>query len=302
MRMNLERLHLFLRIVDAGTLSAAARLSHLTQPALSRSLKLLEEELGVPLFARRGRGLVLTASGRALVPKARALLATAEGVAREVGRSAERAYFDLRLGAIDSVATYLLPTALPRLQRRFPTLAIKLHAGRTASLLSRVRQGELDFAIVAHSGPPPDAASQRLGPYELSHYGRRDRFPALARARTYADLTAFPLVEIEATAGQPSLIGDRTSHYAVAQNLYLVKTLILCGFGVGELLDFVLSPSEAKALCRAQVPHDPHCALFVVSAKTWNGPTEQQIARALVETVTRSLAKRRTGARSTRRR
>jgi DNA-binding transcriptional LysR family regulator len=302
MRMNLERVQLFLRIVDAGTLSAAARLSHLTQPALSRSLKLLEEELGVPLFYRRGRGLVLSASGRALVPKARALLATAESVAREVGRSAERAYFDLRLGAVDSVATYLLPGSLPRLQARFPTLAIKLYADRTAHLLSRVRQGELDFAVVAHSGPPPDAASQRLGPYELSYYGRKDRFPTLAKARTYSDLEAFPLIEIEATQGQPSLIGDRTATFAVAQNLYLVKTLVVSGFGVGELLDFVLSPAEAETLCRARVPHDPHCALFVVSAKTWTGPLEQKIAGALAETLTRSLAARRKGARSTRRR
>src|SRR5262245_39462356 len=154
--MDLERLSHFLRIVEAGSLSAAAHRVHLTQPALSRNLRLLEEELGTPLFLRQGRGLVLTAAGRALVPRARVLLDEADAVARDVGRTAERDYHDLRLGAVDSVATYLLPGVLTRLQEAFPRLAVKLVVGRTASLLDRLRGGALDLAVVAHSGPPAD--------------------------------------------------------------------------------------------------------------------------------------------------
>ncbi len=111
--MDLDRLRVFLQIVDSGSMSAAARVVHLTQPALSRTLKLLEDEVGVQLFDRRGRALVLTAGGRALVPRGRALLAESERVAREVGRSAQRSYFDVRLGTVDSVATYLLPELVP---------------------------------------------------------------------------------------------------------------------------------------------------------------------------------------------
>src|SRR5687768_6379547 len=117
--MNLERLRVFLQIVDCGSMSAAARAVHLTQPALSRTLKLLEDEVRVPLFERRGRALVLTAGGRALVPRARALLAASEQLALETRRASERAYFDVRIGAVDSVATYLFPAALPALRRTF---------------------------------------------------------------------------------------------------------------------------------------------------------------------------------------
>ena len=66
--MNLERLELFLKIVDTGSVSGAGREANLTQPAVSRSLKLLEEEIGSDLFDRQGRGLLLTAAGRALIP------------------------------------------------------------------------------------------------------------------------------------------------------------------------------------------------------------------------------------------
>src|SRR3954468_13831481 len=133
--MNLDRLRVFLQIVDSGSMSAAARAVHLTQPALSRTLKLLEDDIGVPLFDRRGRALVLTAGGRALVPRARALIAESERVALEVGRSADRSYFDVRLGTVDSVATCLVPQLLPALRRALPGLAVKLSTARTAMLL-----------------------------------------------------------------------------------------------------------------------------------------------------------------------
>src|SRR4030095_9895477 len=133
--MNLERIKLFLAVVDSGSLTAAARVAHLTQPAISRSLKLLEEEIQAPLFERRGRGVALTAAGRALVPRARELLACAADVPHEVGRVAKRDYHDLRLGTVESVATFLVPNFVPAVQREFPKLVLRLEAARTAKLL-----------------------------------------------------------------------------------------------------------------------------------------------------------------------
>ena len=101
--MNLDRLEVFLRIVETGSMGAASRVLHLTQPALSHSLKLLEEELGTPLFERQGRGLVLTAAGRALEPRARALLESAQAIARDVGRTAAQRYHDLRIGTVEKI-------------------------------------------------------------------------------------------------------------------------------------------------------------------------------------------------------
>lgn len=290
--MNLDRLRVFLQIVDSGSMSAAARAVHLTQPALSRTLKLLEEEVGVPLFDRRGRALVLTAGGRALVPRGRALLAESERVAREVGRSADRSYFDLRLGTVDSVATYLLPHLLPALRREFPELAVKLSTARTALLLRRVRSGDLDLGIVAHSGPPPDARVHHLGPYRLQFYGRRDLFPRLREARTETDVQSFPVVEIDPGHGEPSLVPDDALSYAVASNVATVKALVLAGFGVGDLPQFMLTAEEEAALVRAEVPHDPDCNLYLVVAPRWTGSTEARIEATITRTLARRMARR----------
>jgi DNA-binding transcriptional LysR family regulator len=287
--MNLERLRVFLQIVDSGSMSAAARAVHLTQPALSRALRLLEEEVGVPLFERRGRTLVLTAGGRALVPRGRALLAESERLALETRRSAERSYFDLRLGTVDSVATYLFPKTLPALRRAFPELAVKLSTARTSILLGRLRAGELDLAIIAHSGAPPATRARRLGAYDLQFYGRRDLYPRLRTAKSEAEVQSFPVVEINPGHGEPSLVPQDAFSYAVASNVATVKALVLAGFGVGDLPDFMLSPEERKTLCRAQVPHDPDCGLFLVAAPHFTGATEQRLEATLARALSTNL-------------
>ncbi len=287
--MNLDRLRVFLQIVDSGSMSAAARAVHLTQPALSRTLRLLEQEVGVQLFERRGRALVLTAGGRALVPRGRALLADSERLALETRRSAERAYFDLRVGTVDSVATYLFPRGLPALRRAFPALAVKLSTARTSVLLGRIRAGTLDLAIVAHSGPPPGADARLLGAYRLQFFGVRDLYPKLRGAKTETDIQAFPVVEIDPGHGEPSLVPEAAFSYAVASNVATVKALVLAGFGVGELPDFMLSADERRTLARAQVPHDPDCGLFLVSAPHFNGATETRIADVLARTLSARL-------------
>jgi DNA-binding transcriptional LysR family regulator len=289
--MNLDRLRVFLQIVDSGSMSAAARAVHLTQPALSRTLRLLEQEVGVPLFERRGRALVLTAGGRALVPRGRGLLADSERLALETRRSAERSYFDVRLGTVDSVATYLFPRTLPELRRTFPGLAVKLSTARTSVLLGRVRAGAIDLAIVAHSGPPPGQGVRRLGRYALQFYGRRDLFPRLRAAKNETDIQAFPVVEIDPGHGEPSLVPADAFSYAVASNVATVKSLVLAGFGVGDLPDFMLTREEGRALVSAQVPHDPDCGLFLVSAPHFNGATEARIESVLARALSAHLGR-----------
>ena len=281
--MNLDRLEVFLRIVETGSMGAASRVLHLTQPALSHSLKLLEEELGTPLFERQGRGLVLTAAGRALEPRARALLEAAQAIARDVGRTAAQRYHDLRVGTVDSVATFLVPHVLGRVRRGFPELAIKLTTARTLELLRRVTTSELDCAIVAWSGIPESARAERLGPYTLRFWGRKDRFGALARATTEEAVREFPIVEIEALPGQGSMIRKDAPSFAISGSLASVKALVLAGFGVGAMLDFMLAPAERSKLVHARVPHDPDCALYLVSAPTRTGATERKLDAALAD-------------------
>jgi DNA-binding transcriptional LysR family regulator len=278
---------MFLQVVDVGTVRGAAAVVHLTQPAVSRNIKLLEEQLGAELFRRQGRGLTLTAAGRALVPRARQLLEASRQAAHEVVRSAERDYFDVRLGVIDSVATFLLPEALAGLRKKFPDLVIRLNTSRTATLLERVRSGDLDLVVVAHEGPPADARASRAGSYDLQFYGCKERFPGLSRATTVEDLASFPVVEIEPPPGTAGAMPPETMSYARASNLATVKAMVLAGFGVGDLVSFTLAPLERKRLVAARIPHSEDCGVYVVGSPNWSGETEQAIENALVEQIAR---------------
>jgi L-asparaginase/Glu-tRNA(Gln) amidotransferase subunit D len=73
----------------------------------------------------------------------------------------------------------------------------------------------------------------------------------------------FPIVEIEPGYGEPGLVPKDALSYAVASNVATVKALVLAGFGVGEIPNFMLTSAEISTLAFAHVPHDPKCGLFL---------------------------------------
>lgn len=286
--MDTARLDLFIRIVDTGSVSAAAREVHLSQPAASRNLQALEEDFGALLFERQGRRLVLTGAGRALLPRARALL-DAVGVARaEVERTQVRGYHDIRIGTVDSIGTYVMPAVLPKLRDSFEDLGVKLVTSRTATLLERL-DSDVDIAVVAWSGPPPFERAKRLARYDMQFYGHAERFSALVDVTEERELARFPIVQIEPRPGQPTLVDEESKSYALTQSLASVKTLILGGFGVGAMLNYMLNAEDRAALAVANIPHDPDCALWAVRSPDWIGERADAIEARLVDLVGAAL-------------
>lgn len=142
-----------LRYLDAlaGSLhfGQAADACAVSQPALSMQIKELEDELGTSLVERRKSGVVLTEEGEEIVQRGRVILASVRDLidyAKHRGRVLSGA---LKLGAIPSIAPYLLPAALPELQRRFPELALQLRETVTETLVRELIGGDLDLILVA---------------------------------------------------------------------------------------------------------------------------------------------------------
>src|SRR3990170_2620682 len=122
--MPAERLEAFVEVARSGSLTRAARILDLTQPALSERLIALERDLGVALFVRTHRGVRLTDAGRALVPHAeRALAAIAEG-RRAVDELRRGKGGRLAVGAAPAVSTYVLPEVLRLFNREHPDVAL----------------------------------------------------------------------------------------------------------------------------------------------------------------------------------
>ena len=149
--MDLRRVEMFLKVVDAGTFAAAADELGFVQSTISAGVHTLERELGVLLFDRSARAASLTAAGQALVPEARALLARAAQT-RLLVREADRSLAgELRIGVIASTRPVLLPESLARMHTAHPQLSIRVlsDAIGTSNLVDRLRRSELDMIVAS---------------------------------------------------------------------------------------------------------------------------------------------------------
>ena len=149
MSVSFRQLEYFLAVAERLSFRAAAGACFVTQPGLSAQLKDLERLLGVQLFERNQRTVLLTPAGETLLPLARGIL-TASGEFVDLARSLTRPLSGtLRLGVIPTVAPYLLPKTLPTLRRRYPQLQVRLHEDLTHRLLELLSHGRLDLLLVA---------------------------------------------------------------------------------------------------------------------------------------------------------
>lgn len=145
--MRLQSIEQFIAVVDAGSIRGAARHLNMSQPALSRALQQLEEELGVQLMERSGRGVTPTPAGSAFLSRAR----VAEAELRKASEEAKRAIGDatrfLALGLSPVGASLLLPELVTTLQGLHPTTRIRILETTPSALLSLVRDEVMDLAV-----------------------------------------------------------------------------------------------------------------------------------------------------------
>jgi LysR family hydrogen peroxide-inducible transcriptional activator len=146
---SLRQLEYAVAVADRRSFNAAARACHVTQPGLSAQVRQLEETLGVALFERSRRRVLVTPAGEDVVRRARAILAEAADLEEAARRRARPFVGLLRLGVIPTVAPYLLPRVLPAVRRAHPELRLRLDEGQTAALVESAWQGELDLVLVA---------------------------------------------------------------------------------------------------------------------------------------------------------
>lgn len=138
-------------VAVAETLSfrRAAEVCGVSQPALSSQLAELESALGVQLFERDRRRVLVTAAGKELIERARRILRETDDLVEAAKRLGDPLKGTLRIGVIPTIAPYLLPEIVPILRKRFPRLLVVWIEDKTAALLERMDAGTLDAAVLA---------------------------------------------------------------------------------------------------------------------------------------------------------
>ena len=147
--MSLKQLRYLVALDEQLNFTRAAESCFVTQSTLSSSLKELEDALGVQLVERDRRTVLMTQIGLEVVNRARVILAHVQDLTEIAKKAREPMAGHLRLGAIPTIAPFVLPHALQLLRERYPNLHLALREDLTANLLSRLGDGQLDFALIA---------------------------------------------------------------------------------------------------------------------------------------------------------
>jgi LysR family hydrogen peroxide-inducible transcriptional activator len=146
---TLRQLEYLRLLAGQGSFSRAAEAAHVTQPTLSAGIQELEKILGSPVVDRGRSGVILTAVGEDALRRAKAILTQAEDLVEAAQSAGAPLVGRFRLGVIPTIAPFLLPKALPRLRARFPKLKLYLREDQTHRLISALRAGEIDAALIA---------------------------------------------------------------------------------------------------------------------------------------------------------
>ncbi len=177
----------FLAVLDAGSVTAAARRSGATQPTLSRHVAELEAQLGVPLFERTGRGVTPTGAALAIAEAARRMQDAALALAGGLARSRSETRGVVRVTTSQVAATWLLPRVLARFQRAHPAIEIELVASNE---LTNLLRREADIAVRMVRPAQSSLVARKLGDIEIvaaAHSSYLAKAPPLRRAEDLLD-------------------------------------------------------------------------------------------------------------------
>jgi len=226
----------FLAVLDAGSVSAAAKRSGARQPTLSRHVAELETQLGAPLFERTGRGVVPTAAALAIVDAARRMedAALAVGLGLASARSLARGV--VRITTSEVAATWLLPEVLARLVREHPEIEIELVASNE---LTNLLRREADIAVRMVRPMQQSLIARKLGEIEIVAAAHKSYLAKAPPLRVPDDLAAHRLIGFDRDdsiirgAARMGLVLSRGDFALRTDDQVAYGRLVAAGAGIG---------------------------------------------------------------------
>jgi DNA-binding transcriptional LysR family regulator len=195
--INFRHLRTFLALAQVANFSETGRQLGLSQSAVSRHIRGLEEMLGMRLFERRGRRALLTSAGRALRTRLQTLMREAESLPRVIRDLAEGVRGDLRIGASVTAANAIVPPILGAYRRQYPNVELALQPSNSARVLETLGYGEIDLAFVGAEALPPGVTVLAEIPDEVVLIASRAH-PSAGRRIRREDLTGCDFIHRDA--------------------------------------------------------------------------------------------------------
>lgn len=260
--MEIHQLRYVVAVAEEGSFSHAAEREHIAQPSLSQQIQKLEAELDQQLFDRLPRAVVLTEAGRTFLVYARQILAEIADARRSVTALGQEVAGRLAVGAVPSIALYVLPRLIRQFQQRYPKVTFELFEDTTDKLAQRLENGTLDV-VLASSGDESSALERHpLGREPLLLLVPEKHRLARQKMIHWSDLAQEKFLLLHpvhslATKVRQLLVENGLSPEVVLQGAQLVTiaTMVAAGLGV-TVVPAMMTATEFTRGCVA-VPFAP---------------------------------------------
>lgn len=251
--LDWNQLRAFLETAEMGSLSAAARKLGLTQPTLSRQVAAIEQRLGVTLFERVGKAMLLTSTGLEMLEHARTMGSAAEELALVATARSQAVEGVVSISASNAVAAYILPRAIHRIRQVAPGIVVEVVS---SNALSDLRRREADIAVRHVSPDHPDLVARLLREASASFYASEAWVAAHGHPRTADEAVAHDFIGVDRSGrfleylrahGLPLTTANIPLY---SENSVTAWELVRQGLGIGVMMDDVarLTPGVVRVL------------------------------------------------------
>lgn len=255
--MDLRQLEMFQAIVETGSFTKAGERLYVSQSAVSRQIKLLEEELGDQIFRRIHRKIYLTPTGEVLLQYTRKLFNELRLMTAEISDLANLRRGSLRLAGGMSVCSYLFPPLLKEYQKRYPNIELNITTGTNDEILRTIRANEVDAALLSLPFHDPDLNVIPALTEEMVLVMERNHPLSVKDEIGFQDLTPYTFIHFEKGANTRKLIEQIFQEEKVQfrntmelQNVEITKPLVEQGLGI-SIIPFpaVAGRRDSHGLC-----------------------------------------------------
>jgi len=289
--LSLTRLKVLAEVIERGSFSEAAEALSYTQSAVSQAIARLEAETGTTLVVRDRRGVRPTAAGATLLEHADAIFAHVQAAEDELAALLGLRAGRLRVASFPSAGATLMPEAVATFRRRHPHIELSLAEGEPEDIAPRLRDGELDLALLFVF---PEAAEVTEGPLTVTHLFDDPLQVALPAGHPLVDREPLVLADLSdedwvqtsqdspcarhvvrscLAAGFEPRVSFESDDYATVQGL------VAAGVGVALIPRLALNAQHSAVVVRALDPHSPTRRIVVATPA---GPAAAPAARSMV--------------------
>lgn len=285
--LNIENLKMFCLVVDEGSISQAARLSFVSQPAVTRQIHQLENFYGTLLFDRSEGKLRVTEIGRVLYPFAKAIINDFNHSIEVIGQLTDDYHTNLRVGASLTIGEYLLPSLLGKFKKQKPEIKVTLTIKNTALVLEDLSKDVIDLALVEGAVENTDFIVEKFAEDELilicsSDHPWKDR-----KEIPIEELANERMIWRESTSGTRHTVESKLREYGVLEKIngYMeigstqaIKSMIEAGLGITILPRLTVARELELGLLR-----EVNISGVKITRNLWMVKKKQRFNKAEVE-------------------